>query len=132
MMTKLFASLAGTAALATTVAVSGVPGQLGETQSVAKASSSTGCPVTAKVLLKALRKSAAYKDGEIAPTSKLTDVDCSKRYAVAVTAPKEADALAVVFRYNADTETWKLIAFGSDGFCDAVPAKVRPDLELCA
>jgi hypothetical protein len=144
MKTKLFAALASAVALSATVgalAAGSIPGTNAQSDTAIvvvtepaslRVSASTGCPTSGPVLLKALGKSAAYKNGDIASTKKLTDVDCYRGYAVAVTVPKNADGLTVVFRYSTAKQTWKLISYGSDGFCvPQVPASVRRHLTLC-
>jgi hypothetical protein len=131
MKTTLFGALVAAAALASSlgsVAPVSAVALPGSTSAVA----STGCPVTARVLLKNLRKSAAYQDGDVAATKKLTKVHCYQGYATALTHPKELDPLTVVFRYGAVKKNWKLINFGSSQVCDGVvPDKVKSHLTGC-
>lgn len=90
-----------------------------------------GCPVGPKTLKAALEGSAV---GEaLAPSKKLSDIVCYSGYAIADSTPEDphADGATVVFRYNAESGTWKAIAGGTADYCDDVPAKVRPHLERC-
>ncbi|WP_433718108.1 hypothetical protein ACQP2Y_28525 [Actinoplanes sp. CA-051413] len=82
-----------------------------------------GCPVTAPLLLDALRAGDRYQ--HLATTGGLGDVDCYDSYALARTRPDGAD---VVFRYSQLTETWHPIA----GACAEVPADIRAHLRRCA
>jgi hypothetical protein len=86
-----------------------------------------GCPVTAPLLLDALRASDRYR--HLATTGGgLADVDCYDSYALARTRPDGADPATVVFRYSQLTETWQAIA----GACAEVPADIRAHLRRCA
>ena len=83
-----------------------------------------GCPVTAPLLLDALRAGDRYR--HLATTGGLGDVDCYDNYALART--YGADPATVVFRYSQLTETWHAIA----GACAEVPADIRAHLRRCA
>jgi hypothetical protein len=85
-----------------------------------------GCPVTAPLLLDALRASDRYE--HLATAGGLGDVDCYDNYALARTRPDGADPATVVFRYSQLTETWHAIA----GACAEVPADIRAHLSRCA
>ncbi|MEU8228409.1 hypothetical protein AB0C12_02275 [Actinoplanes sp. NPDC048967] len=82
-----------------------------------------GCPVTAPLLLDALRTGDRYR--HLATTGGLDDIDCYDNYALARVRPDGAD---VVFRYSPLTETWHAIA----GACAEVPADIRAHLSRCA
>ncbi|MGW4943126.1 hypothetical protein ACWEOZ_16255 [Actinoplanes sp. NPDC004185] len=86
-----------------------------------------GCPVTAPLLLDALRASDRYQHLATAGGG-LADVDCYDSYALARTRPDGADPAMVVFRYSRLTETWHAIA----GACAGVPADIRAHLRRCA
>jgi hypothetical protein len=154
MKTTLFGALAAgtalTAIVASTAAATDAPheritsvarSQVGDSNQDSSASpaqipavgtvSASGCPVSARVLLRNLRKSKAY-ERDIAPTKRLTEIHCYHGYATAVTHPKELDSITVVFHYRTTRRTWKVINFGSSQVCDGVvPARVKSHLTGC-
>ncbi|MGA8112826.1 MAG: hypothetical protein WCA46_04090 [Actinocatenispora sp.] len=87
---------------------------------------SDGCPVTAGTLLAALRESEIYR--RLGEPDDLTDVECYRGYAVAVTVrgdDPEGQATGIVFGYYEARSYWVALNLGSDGYCDGY---VPPDI----
>jgi hypothetical protein len=79
-------------------------------------------------LLAALERSPVGRALE--STKTLTDIECYRGYALALTHPKHADNAVVVYRYSAGS--WRVVNGGTAGYCDGVvPTEVRKHLPDC-
>jgi hypothetical protein len=90
-----------------------------------------GCPVGAATLITA-RKRNTELDKAILETRSLSEIDCYRGYAVAISHPvqTQADNAVLVFEYSGGA--WSAVNGGTADFCDGVvPAGVRKELELC-
>jgi len=86
------------------------------------------CRVDEATLLAALEHSPVGRALE--STKTLTDIECYRGYALAVSHPKHADNAVVVYRYSAGS--WRAVNGGTAGYCDGVvPAAVRKHLPNC-
>jgi hypothetical protein len=86
------------------------------------------CRVDEATLLAALEHSPVGRALE--STKTLTDIECYRGYALALTHPKHADNAVVVYRYSAGS--WRAVNGGTAGYCDGVvPAAVRKHLPDC-
>ena len=86
------------------------------------------CRVDEATLLAALEHSPVGRALE--STKTLTDIECYRGYALALTHPKHADNAVVVYRYSAGS--WQAVNGGTAEYCDGVvPAEVRKHLPDC-
>ncbi|GAB2953014.1 hypothetical protein GCM10027280_46750 [Micromonospora polyrhachis] len=91
-----------------------------------------GCPVDEKTLYTALKANKELVDVIDRSLSGVRNAVCHRGYATAYTVVKDADSLAVAYRYDAGAGTWQALAAGSDAVCtDLVPTAIIPHLPGC-
>lgn len=97
-------------------------------KATAKATAKPACPVSAEKLLTVLRGSKV--GGTLAPTKRLTNVECHSGYALAQTNPVEADRAVVVFRHSGGA--WHAVNGGTADYCDGfVPKAIAARFDRC-
>ncbi|MEV4351346.1 hypothetical protein AB0J83_43375 [Actinoplanes sp. NPDC049596] len=81
------------------------------------------CPVTAKVLYRALRADKNMSE-RTAPATGLQSATCYQGFATAKTIVENVDPAGVLFKYDPDTRVWRPINLGSGGYCEGYTSAV--------